>query len=139
MTLLKNNFLCLDVGDVRIGVAVAGVTARIASPLTTLMNDANIWDNLNKIIADEAIGILVIGLPRNLSGNDTDQTRKVREFAEQAKSTTSCAVFLHDEALTSVVAEEELKNRRKPYSKSDIDALAAGLILEDYLQTQERT
>jgi putative Holliday junction resolvase len=130
---MSSSYLALDVGDTRIGVAVANAEVRFARPLTTLINDKDLWSNLEKIIHDNDVLALVVGYPRNLSGDATAQTRKVEAFVEIAKTYTSLPVYLQDEAATSVKAEAELKSRGKPYEKADIDALAATYILEDYL------
>jgi putative Holliday junction resolvase len=126
--------LALDVGERRIGVAVASSVARLARPLTTLRNDEKLWDELAQIVEQETVGTLVVGLPRGLEGQTTNQTETVQRFAVEAGSRLGIPVALQDEALTSVHAEAELKQRGKLTQKADIDALAATLILEDYLQ-----
>lgn len=130
---MATNILSLDVGTSRVGVAIASQIARLPRALTTLHNDELFWQNLEQLLASEDIGLVVVGLPRNLSGDDTAQTTYVREFATHI--TTVPTVF-QDEALTSVKAEAELKQRGKQYQKGDIDALAATYILEDYLSQQ---
>jgi len=126
------SIIALDVGSVRIGVAIANSIARLARPLTTL--DTEAFDGMFRGIVDEHQPLkIIVGLPRSLSGNDTPQTEFVRQFtaAHLAEQKT---VFM-DEALTSQKAEAELKRRKKPYDKPDIDALAATYILQDYLDT----
>jgi putative Holliday junction resolvase len=127
------NVLALDVGDRRIGVAIAGSIARLANPLTVLANDETLWHELSRLLAAEHIGMLVVGLPRSLSGEDTAQTKIVRSFVSQLKTKTDIPVTLQDEALTSRQAEAELRARGKKFAKGDIDALAAVYILDDYL------
>lgn len=126
-----SSILALDVGEKRIGVAIANPVARLARPLTTLSHDANIFTTLEQLITDESVSIVVVGLPRNLSGEDTDQTAYVRQFTEKLRHDM---IRFQDEALTSKKAEMELRQRGKPYDKGDIDALAATYILEDYLR-----
>ncbi len=130
---MATNFLALDVGTKRVGVAVARGGVRIASPLTTLTNDDGFWDSLQAVINTEDIGTVVVGLPRGLEGQDTAQTMYCRQFAENLERRFSLPVILQDEALTSVKAEEELQARGKPFEKGAVDALAATYILEDYL------
>jgi putative Holliday junction resolvase len=127
------NVLALDVGDRRIGVAIASNIARLAGPLTVLANDETLWHELSRLLADEHIGMIVVGLPRSLSGEDTAQTKIVRAFVAQLKTKTGIPVTLQDEALTSRQAEAELRARGKKFAKGDIDALAAVYILDDYL------
>jgi putative Holliday junction resolvase len=126
--------LALDVGERRIGVAVASSIARLARPLMTLSNDDQLWEALARIVEQETVGTLVVGLPRGLEGQTTSQTETAQHFAIEAGSRLGVPVELQDEALTSVHAEAELKQRGKLTKKADIDALAATLILEDYLQ-----
>ena len=132
-----STILALDVGTVRIGVAIASSIAKLARPETTLPNDEFFTDRLLQIIDNESVGKLVIGLPRGLNGQETEQTQLVREFVERIKLAVSVPVFLQDEALTSSKAKQELFARGKPYQKGEVDALAATYILEDYLKENE--
>ncbi len=131
------NFLAIDYGDSRIGLAIANSIAKLASPLVTLSNDDQFMSQLTKIIADNQINEIVIGLPRDMKGNETEQTKKTRLFTDTIKKHLSLDVYMIDEAGTSIKAEAELKNRRKSYQKSDIDSLAATYILEDFLNEQK--
>lgn len=126
--------IALDVGERRIGVAMATVGVWIASPHGAIVNDQTVWDSLSALITDYSATHIVVGLPRNLSGDETSQTAYARAFAAQVTQHTSLPVVLQDEALTSRRAEEELRARNKPYAKGDIDALAATYILEDYIK-----
>lgn len=126
-----SSILGLDVGEARVGVALANSVARLAGPYVTLANTDSIFEQIHDIIKKEAVELVVVGLPRNLSGEDTDQTRYCRSFGEQLTSFTQ--VVFQDEALTSAQAEAELKARGKAYVKGDVDSLAATYILEDYL------
>lgn len=132
--MVNKTVLGLDVGNRRVGVALANTTARIASPLTTIDRKSDdIWRVLDKLIKSNDVDTVVIGLPRNMSGEDTEQTAIVRQFVEDFKQHFTQEVHLQDEAVTSVMAEEELRARGGNYSKADIDALSATYILTDYL------
>jgi putative Holliday junction resolvase len=76
---------------------------------------------------------IVVGYPRNQSGEPTAQTAYVEEFAKQLHDMAPHLVF-QDESLTSVLAEQRLRAQGKPYTKGDIDAQAAAIILQDYLE-----
>jgi len=128
-----NYVLGLDVGSKRIGIAIASLTARIAKPLTTLPNDDKFYKELKAIIKEENVSVLVIGLPRGLRGQDTEQTKFTKEFTQKLTTKIPLPVHLIDEALTSKQAEAELRKKRKTYKKADIDALAATYILDDWL------
>lgn len=133
------NFAALDVGAKRVGVAVANVHARLARPLTTVANDEKVWETLADICHQETVGTLVVGLPRGLDGQETDQTRYCRAFADEAEQRLGLPVSLQDEALTSYAAETELKDKGLPADRGDVDALAATYILEDYLKEHHGT
>ena len=132
----KKNLMCLDVGTRRIGIALADSAVKIAVPFTTVETDDDSKteiDEISKIIAREEIDILVIGLPRNLSGEETAQSAYTKEVASQFEMLVDKIVF-QDESLTSIQAENLLKSYKKPYSKGDIDMNAAAIILQDYLE-----
>ncbi len=120
-------------GTVRIGVAIARLDIRMPQPLTTLANTTGIFDQIKQLALESDAQEIVVGWPRGMSGQETQQTRVTEQFVGQLKAKTGLTVHLQDEALTSQKAEAELQSRRKPYQKADVDALAATYILEDYL------
>jgi len=129
-----SSIVALDVGDARIGVAIADSTVRFPRPLITLANDESFVPKLQDIITGEQVEHLVIGTPRDINGNETEQTRRTAAFVDSLTSILSVPVTTQDEALTSQQAEKELEAANKPFTKGDIDALAACYILQDYLQ-----
>jgi putative Holliday junction resolvase len=133
----NQSVIALDYGEKRIGVAIASSVARLARPLTTLANDEHLMTSLKDLINNENVGQIVVGYPRGLDGQETNQTRVVDQFVSSLGA-LELPVQTQDESLTSVHAETELNKRKKDYSKADIDALAATYILEDYLEVQER-
>ncbi len=135
----NKDILALDIGDKRIGVARASAVARLPEPVTTLINDASLQNKLTELIKQYDAELLVIGLPRGMSGQTTQQTHKVRQVMAELKRKLVIKVVWQDETLTSVQAEQELKNRGVRYNKEAIDALAATLILEDFLRAQRPT
>jgi putative Holliday junction resolvase len=128
----------LDLGTSRIGVAWAVWPDGIAQPLTVLDNDANFLDNLNNLIMKENIVLVVAGLPRNLSGGNTHQTKYAVDLGNKIKKSTGLPLFFQDEAATSIKAEAELKLRNKPYTKKDIDSLSATYVLEDFINSHPK-
>jgi len=121
------------VGEKRIGVAVADDSVRIAIPFTTIETDGNEIATIARLIIEQKAEILVVGYPRNQQGEATAQTKYVENFAEQLTELAPKLVF-QDESLTSVIAEQRLIAQKKPYTKGDIDANAASIILQDYLE-----
>lgn len=130
---MSKQLLALDIGERRIGVAKGDTGVRLAVPLTTLVVDGTELDRIKKLIADERAEVLVIGYPRNQSGEATAQTRYVESVAAELDGVAAKLVF-QDESLTSVMAEQRLKSRGGHYEKGDIDAEAAAIILQDYLE-----
>lgn len=130
-----NSVVCLDVGEKRIGIAVGDLSMRIAVPYETINVDGNEISAIAEIIARENANYLVIGYPRNQSGEITAQTKYVEEFADKLKDVVAEIIF-QDESLTSVIAEQRLIGYNRPYKKEDIDAQAAVIILQDYLEAK---
>lgn len=129
---MSTTVLALDIGERKIGIARANTIAKIAEPLVTLPNDDLFLQKLNDIMKEHGVSQLVVGLPRGLDGQETKQTRYVRSFAD--KLDVEANIAFQDEALTSVNAQEILDDTGKHYVKEDIDAMAATLILDDYLK-----
>jgi len=125
--------VALDVGGKRIGVATANAVARIAHPLETLDHNETIMQTIQDLVAREQAAMVVIGFPRNLSGQETEQTRTIQDFGAELENHIQVPIHWQDESVTSRKAEAELKQRGKPFAKGDIDALAAAYILEDFL------
>jgi putative Holliday junction resolvase len=128
----KRSFLCLDVGEKRIGTAVGDDSIRLAVPFETIEVDGSEVKEIARLVVTESADAIIVGYPRNQSGETTAQTAYVEDFARQL--TDIAEVIFQDESLTSVIAEERLKSYKKPYTKGDIDAQAAAIILQDYLE-----
>ncbi len=133
-TVSSSTIFALDVGERRIGVARANVVARLAAPLTTYVNTPQVIDELAQLFVEEGAVAVVVGLPRDMRGEETEQTRQTQQFAEQLRRKVEIPLHYQDEAVTSVRAESELNRRGKKFGKEDIDALAATYILEDFLR-----
>lgn len=127
-------FLALDVGEKRIGVAQGSSETRIAVPVGFIETGGTEWQEIAQAANFYGANRLIIGLPRNNQGQETAQSAYVREFARQlVQQIPGVKVRFQDETLTSVLAEDRLKERGRPYAKGDIDAEAAAIILQDYL------
>ena len=125
----------LDVGTKRIGVARADSSTRIAVPVGFIPVDGSEWAELEEIAALNNTNLFVLGMPRSNEGNETQQSLYVRNFAKTLVGNIPGAkVRFQDESLTSVEAERRLKARKKNYMKGDIDAEAAAIILQDFLE-----
>ena len=137
----------IDLGDRRIGLAVSDASATIARPLRTLARDRSdeaaadaLATAIDAINMEDAVGCVVVGLPRRLDGSPTDQTMRVQQMVALLSSRTSVPVVLQDERLSSHEAEERLAIRERDWRKrkAKLDAAAAAVILQDYLDGQRR-
>lgn len=132
----KINVLALDVGGRRIGMAVGDTDMKIPRILPTMEVTDGVFEQITDVITYEGVDAIVVGYPRNLSGETTEQTATIEKFADELKQHIDIAIEFQDESLTSIRAEELLRERGKPYSKADIDAEAAAIILHDFLERQ---
>jgi putative Holliday junction resolvase len=133
----------LDIGERRIGVAISDVTGTLARPLGVLRPsglDVDALDVVSTEIArlaaeEDGVGGIVVGLPRRLDGSPTGMTPRVEQFARRLQTKTSLPVTLQDERLSSREAESRLALRDKDWRsrKARLDAAAAAIILQDYL------
>lgn len=129
----------IDHGAVRIGIAISDPMQIIARPYKVIINNDGLLDEITSIIKKENIGKIIIGLPLNLAGQDTQKTKEVRDFAEKLKKDISIPVILWDERYTTVEANEALQEMGYNIheSKDVIDKVAASLILRNYLENSE--
>jgi putative Holliday junction resolvase len=129
----SRTIVALDVGEKRIGLAYADTGIRIPVADQTVTVDGGEIAAIKKRFDELQASELVIGYPRNQQGEPTAQTRYVESFGDRLRDAGFDYAF-QDESLTSVLAEQYLSEDGKPYSKADIDARAAAIILEDYLR-----
>ena len=125
----------LDVGTKRIGVAKADTSVRIAIPNGFVLVNGQEIPEILRIARLNDTNFFVVGLPRSNDGNETAQSAYARKFADTlAASMPDARIYFQDESLTSVVAEERLKKRKKNFEKGEIDAEAASIILQDFIE-----
>lgn len=122
--------MALDYGEARIGVALASSIARLPRPFTTLANSVEVFDQIVALVAQEDVGLVIVGLPRTLDGGYSQQTYAAEAFAHKLAERLDVPVEMADETLTSVDAETSLAGKR--HDKGAIDALAATYILDRY-------
>lgn len=125
---MGKTYLGVDYGAKRIGLAVADDDAPVARPLGIVEpGEQSALDLVRDVIELKAITAIVVGLPRDLDGDETAQTAVVRQFATRLE-TLGLPVHLQDEAGTSQLAQTQHPGKRY------IDAEAAAIILQDYLE-----
>ncbi|HCO96131.1 MAG TPA: Holliday junction resolvase RuvX [Phycisphaerales bacterium] len=135
-TLNEMRYLAIDYGTKRTGLAICDAAETIASPLSVLHGQKELLKKIAEIIEAENAGAVVLGLPLNMTGSESSQTKLVRKFAEQLKNHISVPVHLQDERLSSFGAEEKLApaDFTRGKIKKRIDAVAAAEILEAFLE-----
>jgi len=132
--------LGLDVGSKTIGMAVSDELELIANTLSTLKRKGMEQDlrDLAAVIAEQEVGAVVVGLPKNMNGSLGASAQMVLELVEALKRTVDLPVFTWDERLSTVAAEKVLleadMSRKK--RKKVIDQVAAVLILQGYLDSR---
>lgn len=126
------SILALDVGDVRVGLARANALAKLPEPLPATANNQAVIDHLKELVKEHNVGLLVVGIPRNLQGEETAQSRKIREFAKQLEALGIQYVFV-DESLSSKRADRYLAENKR--ANADQDSVAACFILEEFFNT----
>jgi putative Holliday junction resolvase len=151
--------MALDLGEARIGVAISDATGFLASPYTTLRvsrDESQTWMAIQRLIDETEAEGLVIGLPISLDGEIRSQGRRIQAFAERLKEHITIPVTFWDERLSTVEAERLLVQREEAEQgkrdragggrkrnrtgrrrkQHEIDALAATVILQEYLDHQ---
>lgn len=136
------SLLALDFGLRRIGVATGSPLTGTASPLTTIAASDGLpdWGALDALIADWRPDLLVVGLPRNTDGSESDMSRRARGFADELAQRYGIVISLADERYTSAEAETILKQQRqsgarnKRIKKEDVDSMAAMLIADSWMR-----
>lgn len=137
--------IALDVGEKRIGTAVADSNIRIALPRLMISTDGRELDAVVDFFGRERAQAIVVGLPRNNSGETTRQTESVEAFVEKlkenfARKNLSPVFVFQDESWTSEAAKDHLAAKKHEITKKDrdsgaIDSEAAAIILQDFLES----
>ena len=132
--------LGIDPGLRRVGVALSDEDGRIAMPLTTLARtgDAALVSALAALVAEHAVGVVVVGLPLRLDGTESDSSRRARKLAAALGAQVAAELVLWDERLSTAQAERALREGgvRGRDKKAVVDQVAATLILQSFLDSR---
>jgi putative Holliday junction resolvase len=140
-------FLGVDVGERRLGLAISHATGVLARPLVTIhvsgRHDAvaQVASEIQRLAdEDDGVSAVVVGVPRALDGSATEQTQRVEAFVAALRRATTIPVHTADERLTSREAESRLAERQRDWRarKRQLDAAAAAIILQDFLDNLDR-
>lgn len=132
---IQEPLLGVDTGDIRVGIAVKPKDVISAEPVCVLQFDADILGHITRIAKQYGAATVIVGLPRDINGNETAQTRKARHFAGELAEVSGLHIILHDEFSTSERARERLKNLSYRYDKVGLDAMAAAVLIDDYMES----
>lgn len=129
--------LAIDMGEKKVGFALTDMNRIMAMPMEVLRfdNDKQKIEHILSLLAKHKPCAIVIGLPLNMDGTDSDQTTKVRSFSEKLSIKCTIPIYMQDERMTSSAANSLLKSmgmNRKDRHQID-DQVAACLILESVL------
>ena len=128
--------LGIDFGEKRVGIALSDKLNLIASPYKTIQyaSENELINKIKNIVFEKEVKIFVIGLPLNMKGEDSAQTKKVRRF-KNLLSILELPIVYEDERFSSIIARKSLilQNVKTGHNKSEIDKTAAAIILQQYL------
>jgi putative Holliday junction resolvase len=137
---VSGTLIGFDFGERRIGVAVGETSTRIANPLGAIDQVANEarFREIGKLVDEWRPAAFVVGRPRHSDDSEHAIAKLAEKFARRLVTRYKVPVAFVDETLTSATAEAELRGMRTRASrKSDVDALAAAIILQSYLDSPE--
>ena len=129
--------LGVDLGSVRVGVALSDTTGTLASPLAVLPRSADLLDRLADLVLEHEAGAVVVGLPRSLDGAERRAARAARSEADLLAERVDVPVHLHDERLSTVTAHAALAaaGRTGRQRRGSVDASAAAVLLQTWLES----
>lgn len=132
----------VDYGDARTGIAISDLLCTLVGSTTVIHSrkDEKTIAEIQKLIQENGVGEIVVGLPKNMDGTEGPRAEVCRAFAEQLKEATGLPVAMWDERRTTVEAHNILSehNYHGKKRKNTVDAVAASLILEGYLNFRKR-
>jgi putative Holliday junction resolvase len=138
--------LGLDVGERRVGIAISDPTGTVVRPLETLVRGSREEDfaAIAALIAEHNVELVVVGQPLSLDGSEGPQARRISRYAQRLEDRITVPIVFWDERYTTVAAEEIMlqnrskRKRRRSRAESGVDAVAAAVILQSYLDSQDR-
>lgn len=134
--------IAIDYGNKKTGVAISNQEQSFAMPFKqmNLPNISNLIQEIIALVTTHKVCGIVIGLPIDTNSLETEQTKQVRNFAEQVATQTNIPIYLQDERFTSKVADNLMKSiglKRKERNSHD-DSVAASIILQDTINSMKK-
>jgi putative Holliday junction resolvase len=133
--------IALDVGERRIGVAISDPTGALATPHSVIRRRSKAEDfaAVARLVDELEAERVVVGLPLSLNGGMGPQARRVSRYTRALAQALRVPVELYDERYSTVTAEELLAGSGRRRGRVSIDAAAAAVILQDYLESKTRS
>ncbi len=132
---LNSSILAFDYGQKRIGIAHKPAGTMVVTTKQFVVNDDKLWQSISNLMDELILDEIVVGLPRNLDGEQTAQSQLVQDFANQLATRFDKIVRMQDETLSTEQASALLgKKTTVKARRAQIDSLSAKIILEDYLR-----
>ena len=129
--------MAVDLGKARTGIAVCDEGEMLASPVTVIHehNEERLLKKIGQLVKEQQPKLFVVGLPRNMDGSEGESAQRCRDFAEKLQMHTQLPVTLRDERGTTITDRVYLNSTdtRGKKRKAVVDAVAATIILQDYL------
>lgn len=129
--------MSVDLGKARTGIAVCDKTEFLASPYTVIFekSPAKLLEKAAQAVKDTKAELVVVGLPKNMDGTEGESARNARQFAADLQEQTGVETVMQDERGTTITAHSFLNatNTRGKKRKEAVDAVAATIILQDFL------
>ena len=134
----SRSIMDFDYGTKSIGVAIGQELTGTAQPLLALKANDGIpnWDEIEKLLKEWQPDLLVVGLPLNMDGSASEMSARAEKFARRLNGRFNLPVHMHDERLTTYAAKGErlAQGQRGGYRENPVDALAAALLLQGWLE-----
>ncbi|MDY0087686.1 MAG: Holliday junction resolvase RuvX [Coriobacteriia bacterium] len=130
--------LALDIGERRVGVAISDASALIASPLEVLDATVRLPEQVSRLVAEHEVGLVVVGLPLTLSGEEGPQAQRVRAEGDRIGDAIDVPLLYHDERLSSAQAHRamsaQMSSRKR---RGSVDKVAAAIFLQSFLDVEQ--
>jgi putative Holliday junction resolvase len=136
---LRRRILGIDLGQVRIGVAVSDELGMLAHPVETIPAGKDAMRRIAELVREKNAERVVIGLPRHMNGSEGEGAEDAVAFSKKLRTLVSCEVVMWDERLTTTAANRALRDsgRKARNSRQIVDQVAAQLILQGYLDSPQ--
>jgi putative Holliday junction resolvase len=123
-------YLGIDWGKKEIGLATANKKERVATPLKTIENNKATTEEIKKICEEEKIDKIILGMPESFDGKRHETANRIKKFGEKLKAHLELPIEFENEIFSSKIA--------KKFSRKDVDQRAATIILQSYLNKEEK-